>query len=40
MSDFKQTFKKALGMGLVLEVAFIGSGYYLYQKYKKDEGKY
>lgn len=40
MSDFKSSLKKALGFGLLMEVAFIGGGYYFYQKYKNDEGKY
>lgn len=40
MSNFKSSLKKAFGVGLILEVATIGGGYYCYQKYKKDEGKY
>lgn len=40
MADFKTTLKRALGLGMLMEVAFIGGGYYFYQKYKKDEGKY
>lgn len=40
MPEFKSLLKKAFGFGLAAEVAFIGTGYYLYRKYNSDEGKY
>lgn len=40
MSDFKSALKRAFSVGLIFEVAAIGGGYYCYQKYKKDEGKF
>lgn len=37
--DWKRIFKNTFTYGLALEIAAIGTGYYLYREYKTNQGK-
>lgn len=37
--NWKRAIRNGLGYGLALEIAAIGTGYYLYREYKTNEGK-
>lgn len=40
MNNLKSAMKKAFAVGCVAEFAAIGGSYYVYRKFKTDEGKW